>query len=71
MTYQKISGTLSANAHGSYSTQDALGDLLVTDVLHRRRTSTQLETIKSNGHAELYAQFTVNNHEGGDTTYGR
>lgn len=70
MTYQKISGTLSANAHGSYSTQDALGDLLVTDVLHRRRTSTQLETIKSNGHAELYAQSAVNNYEGGET-YGR
>ncbi len=71
MTYQKISGTLSANAHGSYSTQDALGDLLVTDVLHRRRTSTQLETIKSNGHAELYAQSAVNNYEGGVSTYGR
>ena len=35
MTYQKISGTLSANAHGSYSTQDALGDLLVTDLLQK------------------------------------
>lgn len=35
MTYQKISGTLSANAHGSYSTQDALGDLLVTDEIRK------------------------------------
>lgn len=41
MTYQKISGTLSANAHGSYSTQDALGDLLVTDVLHRNGQAQQ------------------------------
>ena len=39
MTYQKISGTLSANAHGSYSTQDALGDLLVTDVLRQDKPS--------------------------------
>lgn len=37
MTYQKISGTLNANAHGSYSTQDALGDLLVTDVLRNNK----------------------------------
>lgn len=36
MTYQKISGTLSANAHGSYSTQDALGDLLVTEIMRER-----------------------------------
>lgn len=39
MTYQKISGTLNANAHGSYSTQDALGDLLVTDVLRKNKPS--------------------------------
>ena len=70
MTYQKISGTLSANDHGSYSTQDALGDLLVTDVLHRRRTSTQYKNVGSNGHAELYAQSAVNNYEGGVRTYG-
>lgn len=67
MTYQKISGTLSANAHGSYSTQDALGDLLVTDVLHRRRTSKQHKNIEGNGHAELYAQCAVRNFEGGGT----
>lgn len=35
MTYQKISGTLSANAHGGCSTQDALGDLLVTDEIRK------------------------------------
>ena len=67
MTYQKISGTLSANAHGSYSTQDALGDLLVTDVLHRRRASKQHKNIESNGHAELYAQCAVRNFEEGGT----
>jgi hypothetical protein len=32
MTYQRIAGTLNANQHGSYTTQDAFGDLLVTDV---------------------------------------
>ena len=37
MTYQKISGTLSANAHGSYSTQDALGDLLITEKQYDRK----------------------------------
>ena len=41
------------------------------NVLYRRRTSTQLETIKSNGHAELYAQSAVNNYEGEVSTYGR
>ena len=49
MTYQKISGTLSANAHGSYSTQDALGDLLVTDVLHRKRTSESASNYEKTG----------------------
>lgn len=65
MTYQKISGTLSANAHGSYSTQDALGDLLVTDVLHRKRTSESAGYIRENGDAELYARSASRNFEGG------
>lgn len=67
MTYQKISGTLSANAHGSYSTQDALGDLLVTDVLHRKRTSESAGYIRENGDAELYARSASRNYEGGGT----
>ena len=71
MTYQKISGTLSANAHGSYSTQDALGDLLVTDVLHRKRTSTTDIFTRASGDAELYARSAVDNYEGGVSTYGR
>lgn len=65
MTYQKISGTLSANAHGSYSTQDALGDLLVTDVLHRKRTSTTDISTRTSGDAELYARSASRNFEGG------
>ena len=65
MTYQKISGTLSANAHGSYSTQDALGDLLVTDVLHRKRTSTTDIFTRTSGNAELYARSVSRNFEGG------
>lgn len=65
MTYQKISGTLSANAHGSYSTQDALGDLLVTDVLHRKRTSTTDISTRTSGNAELYARSASRNFEGG------
>ena len=65
MTYQKISGTLSANAHGSYSTQDALGDLLVTDVLHRKRTSESASNLRENGNAELYARSASRNFEGG------
>ena len=65
MTYQKISGTLSANAHGSYSTQDALGDLLVTDVLHRKRTSESTSDLRENGNAELYARSASHNFEGG------
>ena len=64
MTYQKISGTLSANAHGSYSTQDALGDLLVTDVLYRKRTS-ESNNIRASGGAELYARSASRNFEGG------
>ena len=67
MTYQKISGTLSANAHGSYSTQDALGDLLVTDVLHRKRTSESASNLRENGDAELYARSASRNFEGGGT----
>ena len=65
MTYQKISGTLSANAHGSYSTQDALGDLLVTDVLHRKRTGTTNISARASGNAELYARSASRNIEGG------
>ena len=65
MTYQKISGTLSANAHGSYSTQDALGDLLVTDVLHRKRTSTTDISTRTSRNAELYARSASRNFEGG------
>ena len=65
MTYQKISGTLSANAHGSYSTQDALGDLLVTDVLHRKRTSESASNLRENGNAELYARSASRNFAGG------
>lgn len=65
MTYQKISGTLSANAHGSYSTQDALGDLLITDVLHRKRTSTTDISARTSRDAELYARSASRNFEGG------
>lgn len=65
MTYQKISGTLSANAHGSYSTQDALGDLLVTDVLHRKRTSTTDIFTRTSRDAELYARSASRDFEGG------
>ena len=32
MSYQEVTGTLNANQHGSYTTQDAFGGLLVTDV---------------------------------------
>lgn len=67
MTYQKISGTLSANAHGSYSTQDALGDLLVTDVLHRKRTSTTDISTRTSRDAELYARSASRNFERGGT----
>lgn len=65
MTYQKISGTLSANAHGSYSTQDALGDLLVTDVLHRKRASDADISSRESGNAELYARSASCDNEGG------
>ena len=65
MTYQKISGTLSANAHGSYSTQDALGDLLVTDVLHRKRTSTTDISTRTSRNSKLYARSASRNFEGG------
>ena len=65
MTYQKISGTLSANAHGSYSTQDALGDLLITDVLHRKRTGTTDISARTGRDAELYARSASRNFEGG------
>ena len=65
MTNQKISGTLSANAHGSYSTQDALGDLLVTDVLHRKRTSTTDISTRTSRNSKLYARSASRNFEGG------
>lgn len=52
MTYQKISGTLNANDHGSYSTQDALGDLLVTDVLRTDESGMGRNTNKLNPNGE-------------------
>ena len=55
MSYQETTGTLNANQHGSYTTQDAFGDLLVTDVLHRQRTS-ESKYIGHSGCAELYAR---------------
>lgn len=57
MTYQRIAGTLNANQHGSYTTQDAFGDLLVTDVLYRQRTSKS-NNIGQSGCVELYARST-------------
>ena len=39
MSYQETTGTLNANQHGSYTTQDALGDLLITDVLRKNKPS--------------------------------
>lgn len=57
MSYQEITGTLNANQHGSYTTQDAFGDLLVTDVLYRQRTSKS-KYIGQSGCVELYARST-------------
>lgn len=57
MSYQEITGTLNANQHGSYTTQDAFGDLLVTDVLYRQRTSKS-NNIGQSGCVELYARST-------------
>ena len=56
--------------NGSYSTQDALGDLLVTDVLHRKRTSESAGYIRANGDAELYARSASRDFKG-VSTYGR
>ena len=57
MSYQEITGTLNANQHGSYTTQDAFGDLLVTDVLYRQRTNKS-KYIGQSGCVELYARST-------------
>ena len=64
MSYQETTGTLNANQHGSYTTQDAFGDLLVTDVLHRQRTS-ESKYIGHSGCAELYARSASRDFEGG------
>lgn len=66
MSYQEITGTLNANQHGSYTTQDAFGDLLVTDVLYRQRTNKS-KYIGQSGCVELYARSTSRDFEGGGT----
>lgn len=57
MSYQEITGTLNANQHGSYTTQDAFGDLLLTDVLYRQRTNKS-KYIGQSRCVELYARST-------------
>ena len=69
MSYQEITGTLNANQHGSYTTQDAFGDLLVTDVLYRQRTNKS-KYIGQSGCVELYARSTSDSVREREREYG-
>lgn len=68
-TYQRITGTLSANTHpGSYCGQDAYNDMFVVrkkdELLHRKWADTSALSSAEGRSAELYARST-NYPEGG------
>ena len=68
MTYQKKTGTLTANSHpGSYCGQDAYNDMFVTeekheDILHRQRTGASAVSESESRFAQLHARQAADNY---------
>lgn len=68
MTYQKKTGTLTANSHpGSYCGQDAYNDMFVTevtseDILHRQRAGASAVSEPESRFAQLHARQAADNH---------